>query len=84
MRLIDANALNADFIQRYTANADVYLLIRKILNDAPAVDAVEVVRCRECKYYIANYCTRDIKGRTNMFYMRENDFCSFGERKVSE
>ena len=47
-RLIDADALNADFIQRYTANADVYLLVRKILNDAPSVDAVEVVRCKDC------------------------------------
>ena len=48
---------------------------------APTADVVEVVRCRDCKHYIASYCTRDIKGRTNMFYMTENDFCSYGERK---
>lgn len=39
------------------------------------------VRCKNCKHYVANYCTRDIKGRTNMFYMTENDFCSYGEKK---
>ena len=47
----------------------------------PKIDFVNVVRCKDCKYYVANYCTRDIKGRTNMFYMNETDFCSYGERK---
>ena len=44
-------------------------------------DFVEVVRCSECQYCCAEYCTRDIKGRTNMFYMQPDDFCSYGERK---
>lgn len=85
MRLIDANALNADFIQRYTANADVYLLVRKILNDAPAVDAVEVVRCKDCKhatflYSIGKYMCKKGCGAIKAV----DDFCSYGERKVSE
>ena len=45
-------------------------------------DLVEVIRCKDCKHYIARYCTRDINGRTNMFLMNENDFCSYGERKA--
>jgi hypothetical protein len=36
------------------------------------------VRCQECKYHVANYCTRDIKGRTNAFYMEADDYCSYG------
>lgn len=47
-------------------------------------DFVEVVRCKDCKHYVAEYCTRDIKSRTNMFYMVENDFCSYGERRANE
>lgn len=47
----------------------------------PAADVEKVVRCKDCEHYVANYCTRDIKGRTNMFYMNENDFCSYGEKK---
>lgn len=47
-------------------------------------DLVEVVRCKDCKYYVANYCTRDIRGRTNMFYMSDNDFCSYGAKKDGE
>ncbi len=57
---------------------------RKIIDrieNAPTSDVVEVVRCKDCKHYCADYCTRDIKGRTNMFYMNADDFCSYGERK---
>lgn len=51
------------------------------IKDTPTADVVEVVRCKDCRYYVAEYCTRDIKSRTNMFYMRADDFCSYGERK---
>lgn len=53
-------------------------------NQTPAADVVEVVRCKDCIYRIAEYCTRDIKGRTNMFYMTADDFCSYGVRKDGE
>lgn len=54
------------------------------IKDTPTADVVEVVRCKDCQYYVAEYCTRDIKSRTNMFYMRADDFCSYGERKDEE
>jgi hypothetical protein len=38
----------------------------------PTVDAVEVVRCGECRYY--PWCVRLGK------YMDETDYCSKGER----
>ena len=41
----------------------------------------KVVHCRECKHHVTGYCFRDINGRTNMFRMFDNDFCSYGERK---
>lgn len=50
--------------------------LRELLEDTPDADVVEVVRCKDCIYHISEYCTRDIKGRTNMFYMNDNDFCS--------
>ena len=47
--------------------------------DAPTVDAVEIVRCKECKYYDdradAFYCVN-----TNDFW-NPDDFCSRGERR---
>ena len=58
-----------------------------ILREAPTVDAVPVVRCRDCKYYKpqkksahwenrANYCNRVVTIRT-----QPDDFCSYGKRK---
>ena len=41
----------------------------------PAVDVVEVVRCKDCKHYL--FCCRTIRTGGN----RPDDFCSYGERK---
>lgn len=41
-----------------------------------ALQKSKIIMCKDCKYYCANYCTRDIKGRTNMFYMKDDAFCS--------
>lgn len=46
-------------------------------------DVVEVVRCKDCKYYsvdnalLGNVCARLF----TVFPMREYDFCSYGEQK---
>ena len=53
--------------------------IGESLRDIPTVDAVPVVRCRECKY-------RDgTPGQPNILcgQMHEDDCCSYGERKGS-
>lgn len=54
------------------------------LADSPTIDAVEVVRCRECKFGDwdsepddAMVCMRTKDG----FWRSGNDFCSFGEQK---
>lgn len=64
----------------------VYQEVLQVIAEAPTVDAVEVVRCWECKFGVTPYgdehdgwieCSnihsRPLFGR--------NDFCSFGERK---
>lgn len=40
-------------------------------------DAVEVVRCRECKYHNKPPCPM----RLSFNWTDDNDFCSYGERK---
>lgn len=52
------------------------------LNQAPHVDAVPVVRCKDCKYGdydsqpdSAMVCLRTKDG----FWRKETDFCSYGE-----
>ena len=49
----------------------------KIMNQFPAVDAVPVVRCRECKYHNKPPCPM----RLSFNWTEDNDFCSYGEIK---
>ena len=50
---------------------------------APAVDAVEVVRCKDCKYsYCNKYCTNEQwKDNGATVTIEADDFCSYAERK---
>ena len=52
------------------------------INAQPAVDVVEVVRCKDCKYFGKDlgYGKHDCK-KYEMPYCLENDYCSYGERK---
>ena len=58
-------------------------LIHNAIDQAPTIDAVPVVRCRDCKYYeihkpkVLENCER--KGY--IIPMKPDDFCSYGERK---
>lgn len=56
------------------------------IEDIPAVDAVPVVRCKDCKYsYGKKYCTNDAwKDEGNTVYIEPDAFCSYGERKNNE
>lgn len=54
---------------------------RNIVNKVPAVDAVEVVRCKDCKNYGDEYfCPL----RSLADYTDPNDYCSMGERREDD
>jgi hypothetical protein len=60
--------------------------LKMILKYVPEINAVPVVRCKECKYYenprlkvFENCCRKDL-----LTPMKPNDCCSYGERKESE
>jgi hypothetical protein len=59
--------------------------IAEIVN-APTVDAVEVVRCKDCKHYKEDTLT--CIPRLRLAFEHPNyypeDFCSYGERKDNE
>ena len=64
-----------------------YLLRKKnllFLKKQLIIDAVPVVRCRECKYRGTDDCIFHIKGEPadeELLLKLDNDFCSYGERK---
>ena len=71
-----------------TSVADVMRIqgnvFRRCVETAPAADVIEVVRCKECRFYEANSCFNrqwDLESSTEVPMVSENDFCSYGERK---
>ena len=80
MRLIDADALVS--LEEVKRKGCAYI---EEINNAPTIDAVPVVRCKDCKYYTiptkpykstTPYCLRKAKTK-----MQSDGFCSCGERK---
>ena len=54
--------------------------VHDVIAQTDTVDAVEVVRCKDCKHWDADLYWCDKKwGR-----MFDNDYCSYGERKSNE
>ena len=51
-----------------------------MIEDAPAADVVEVVRCRDCKHWEHEEDV-DFVCKRHYGYRLSTDFCSYGERK---
>ena len=52
-------------------------LINRICK-APVADVVEVVRCKDCIYHNVPPCPM----RLSLNWTNDNDFCSYGERRL--
>ena len=55
-----------------------------IVNVLPVADVVEVVRCKDCKYWggaTYGYICNAWSGINTKNYTKPDDFCSYGERK---
>lgn len=79
MRLIDADALqiSTEFSDDGEYSWDIVPAFR--IREAPTIDAVSVVRCRDC---IIKYRLGDedlVCGRTGV-NVDDDDFCSFGAK----
>ena len=59
---------------------EAILAVRSILHSAKAIDAVPVVRCRECKHYDGKWMCK-ISGVPSR---KPNDFCSYGEKEGAD
>lgn len=78
MRLIDADVL----IGKVFKNDISYNAFKSLVKREPTVDAVPVVRCKDCKEYISRWNGDYICGRIGSYYgnTKPDDFCSYGER----
>lgn len=78
----------ADAYGTFTTERSIYLTAREKVQNIPAADVTEVVRCENCQYYellgdailtdvVHGICTY----RPVPCGVKNNDFCSYGERK---
>ena len=81
MRLIDANDLLAEYDRQHEGEPGK---ARKLIEDAPAVDAVEVVRCKDCRHITVErgLCFCNVWEKFNG--MGYEGFCNYGERRTDE
>ena len=89
-RLIDADAFLKDILTAGIgktiieySESDIGYMIRK----RPTVDAVEVVRCRDCKHLLKDVpgCT-DFVGRCELanYMVGATGYCVYGERRADD
>lgn len=98
MRLIDADVLEYvkfHSVTDWTPTEETFYqrgwngAIDAIMRNVPTVDAVEVVRCKDCKWWKTNYSWN---GNEHKICVKEpfeplrnaEDFCSRGERKEDD
>lgn len=79
MRLIDADALKRRAITVRFFGKDIMMVPTAEIDDAPTIDAVEVVRCGECKHMIAD--GRCMEFADDGIRPSAMDYCSYGERR---
>ena len=86
MRLIDADALKSymDECSKESKFRVYYAYAESFINYAPTIDAVPVVRCREC--FGRNCWKKDENGCdiclvSGLYVRGEDDYCPYGERK---
>ena len=86
-RLIDADALyrkvkmETNPYGKPTIDYDSGVKVLEWIDKAPTIDAVPVVRCKDCKHLydaMDDYCCMSHRGLVKIC---ENSFCSYGERK---
>lgn len=74
MRLIDGEELERLFNEQIERGAtDAFDAFDDALQDTPTVDAVVVVRCKDCRKFKTYACRMVASGY--------DDFCSYGARK---
>lgn len=88
MRTIDADKMILRYQSHPNRHSKTYLscityedVLDAVIYDLeqePTVDAVEVVRCGECRYYRNGGCL------TGRYDLKDNDFCSWGERREDD
>lgn len=86
MRTIDADKFILAIMDASLSSVDEDTIL-DLVDSIPIVDAVVVVRCKDCKHYDLGVCLKiysDGNAQKDSWQSRNpDDFCSYGERKNS-
>ena len=83
-RLIDADALLAEILEKPNIRYSNLDLI-KTIGDSQTVDAVQVVHCRDCKWWKTDWYKGVHRECPNAFCETTADwYCAAGERKEQD
>ena len=80
-RYIDVENIKLKGISVFDQNLEVLIPlsdVRKSLQMTPTADVVEVVRCKDCKYF------SEIQHCGVLGFCEPNEFCSRGERRKED
>lgn len=88
MRLIDAESLlGAMYHKSFETDTDLqrwdggcwirYKLFQETIDEEPTVDAVRVIRCKDCQYHSTHRCYMAY----DLIATDDEDYCSRGERR---
>lgn len=80
MRLIDADALMDSLIDELPEGGVLYRIPPDAVDKAPTVDAVPVIRCRDCVFF----CTKGDPWcllTEGLLSPSPGSFCSYGKKK---
>ena len=86
MRLIDADGLEQSCIA-FETHGGVRFISLGLVRTAPTIDAVPVVRCKDCVQWDRHCGVVDSPNGhcwTHDIEMNGYDFCSYGERKEND
>lgn len=74
--------IDSDVLEDSLGVSDEDIIFKEILCDAPTIDAIPVVHCKDCRFLGikdlgTGYCKHKMAGIINPY-----DFCSYGERRM--
>lgn len=78
-RLVDADEVYKVLTNYYHHRTEIqHKMLKEAIGKVPTVDVVEVVKCKDCKYWKDDGCKNDNHGYCPI---NEDDFCPWGERR---
>lgn len=80
MRLIDADAIKLK--KGFFENINNVPKFFEWLGKQPTIDAVEVVRCEDCKWHKTMFCKMDRwTDLITVYVAKADDYCSYSKRR---